>query len=262
MGQPTALYQVSDLHFRYSERTALDGLSLQLEKGCFYGLLGPNGCGKTTFVDLLARLKNPDSGYIEFQGRNLSTISRRELAREIALVPQDFYINFPFTAREVIMMGRYPHMPRFASPSAEDIRAVESVMDRTDTGVLAEYPVTTLSGGERQRVVFARALAQGAPVILLDEATSNLDIRHTLQLLNLTGRLVAEQQYTVLAVFQDINLAAMYCDELLLMSGGRIVDYGPVADVLTSRTLESVFGVKSRIRCDSDLGTLQVVYER
>lgn len=262
MGVDGSIYRVQGLGFRYPEKEVLRGLSFRLEKGRFYGLLGPNGCGKTTLIDLLARLRPSTEGRIEFLGRSLSDIPRRQLAREVALVPQDFYINFPFTAREIIMMGRYPHMPRFTPPSAADVEIVERVLDETGTRSLSEQRVTALSGGERQRVVFARALAQGAPVLLLDEATSNLDIRYAIHLLNLTVQQVRERQHTVMAVFQDINLAAMYCDALFFMSRGRIVEAGSVGDVLTADTIGRVFGVDCRVQQDNGTGNLQVIYRR
>jgi iron complex transport system ATP-binding protein len=262
MAGEAALFRTEGLEFRYGTRPVLADLSLELGVGRFHGLLGPNGCGKTTLVDLLAGLKLPQAGRITFQGRDLAARSRRALAREIALVPQDFSVNFAFTARETIMMGRYPHMPRFTPPSAADHRTVESVMDQTDTRRLAEQPVTSLSGGERQRVVFARALAQSTPVLFLDEATSNLDIRHALDLLNLTTERVRRQGHTVLAVFQDINLAAMYCDELLFLKDGRLAAQGTPAEVLTAETLAAVFGVSARVSRDPDGGTLQVSYRR
>jgi iron complex transport system ATP-binding protein len=240
----------------------IEDLSVRLESGRFYGLLGPNGCGKTTLVDLLVRLRHPSGGSVRFRGKPLAGIPRRQLARQMALVPQDFQINFPFTAREVILMGRYPHMPRFSPPSPEDLEVVETVMDQTDTTYLADQCVTTLSGGERQRVVFARALAQQSPVLLLDESTSNLDIRHALHLLELTEAKVRNDGATVLAVFQDIHLAALFCEEMFFMKDGRVVAAGPTPEVLTPRTLKAVYGVASRIRKDPETGDLHVAFRR
>lgn len=262
MGANGDLFRVEGLHFAYGAHPVLKDLSLGLGSGRFYGILGPNGCGKTTLVDLLAGLKTPGAGRILFRGRSLAGRSRRSLAREMALVPQDFNVTFPFTAREVILMGRYPHMPRFRPPSPADWAAVEAVMEQTDTQRLAHQPVTALSGGERQRVVFARALAQQTPVLLLDEATSNLDIRHALDLLDLTLRRVRQRGDTVLAVFQDVNLAAMYCDEMLFLKDGELAGQGPPAAVLSAATLGKVYGVAAQVRPDPENGTLQVTYRR
>lgn len=256
------LFDVADLHFRYPRGPVLSGVSFTLQAGCFYGLLGPNGCGKTTLLDLMAGLKQPARGTILFRGRTLGAYTRRELAREIALVPQNFYINFPFTVQDVVMMGRYPHLKRFARPGTTDYDHVRDALEAADTARLARLPVTALSGGERQRVVFARALAQNAGMLMLDEATSNLDIRHTLGLLSRTRERVRQGRQTVLAVFQDVNLAALYCDELLFLQAGRLIVQGPTADVLRADTLETVYGVGGRIRPHAEYGLPQVDFRR
>jgi iron complex transport system ATP-binding protein len=158
-------FEFSHISFNYVDRKVIDDISLSLAPGKFYGIVGPNGSGKTTLLDLLARHRQPDAGDIYYRGRALSSFSKKELSREIALVPQNFYINFPFTVKEIVMMGRYPHIPRFAAPSAQDLDTLHKVMQETDTGKFADRYITELSGGERQRVVFARALAQDTPVL-------------------------------------------------------------------------------------------------
>ena len=256
------IFEIEDLHFGYPHHPVLEGLSLTLPAGRFYGLLGPNGCGKTTLIDLLTGLRRPRRGRIVFKGRELASYPRRVLAREIALVPQNFYVNFPFAVQDVVMMGRYPHLRRFAPPGAEDLRLAAKAMAATDTARLARQPVTALSGGERQRVIFARALAQDAGVLMLDEATASLDIRHTLDLLRLTRQRVQTRQQTVIAVFQDINLAAMYCDELLFVKDGGIAVQGPTAEVMRTDTLQSIYGVEAHIRPHSAYGLPQVDFIR
>ncbi len=262
MNTVSPLFEIRDLYFSYPRCRVLEGVSLRLETGRFYGLLGPNGCGKTTLLDLMAGLKRPKNGEIVFQGRPLGAYRRREVARQIALVPQNFYVNFPFAVQDVIMMGRYPHLKRFAHPGAEDHRRVMAAMAATDTRRFARQPVTALSGGERQRVVFARALAQDTDVLLLDEATANLDIRHTLDLLNRVRDNVREGRQSVIAVFQDVNLAAMYGDELLFIKDGRIAEQGPTADVMRAETLRTIYGVEGHIRPHADDGRPQVDFRR
>ncbi len=262
MNADTDQFAIEDLHFGYSQRQVLRGLALVLAPGRFYGLLGPNGCGKTTLLDLMAGLRRPARGAITFKGRALASYPRRALAREMALVPQNFYVNFPFAVQDVIMMGRYPHLKRFAHPGAEDHRRVMAAMTATDTRRFARQPVTALSGGERQRVVFARALAQDTGVLLLDEATANLDIRHTLELLNQVRDNVRERRQSVIAVFQDVNLAAMYCDELLFIKDGRIAEQGPTAEVLRAETLRAIYGVEGHIRPHAANGRPQVDFRR
>ena len=253
-------FEVEGLAFGYDTAPVLRGLDFALSPGRFYGLIGPNGCGKSTLIDLLAGHRPPRAGRIRYRGRPLAAHSRRQLAREIALVPQDFYINFPFRAEEVVMMGRYPHMPRFGSPSPGDRRAVAEAMARTDTARLAGRYVTELSGGERQRVVIARAVAQDTPFLFLDEATSNLDINHSLAMLGLLRDGVRRAGRGVLAVFQDLNLAALFCDRLLLLKEGRLLDQGSLADVLTPDNLRRVFGVAARVAHDAFAGAPQVVF--
>ena len=239
--------EIEGVHFAYADRPVLRDVSATLPEGRFYGILGPNGSGKTTLLDLMAGLSAPDAGVIRYKGQPLRAYSRKAVSREMALVPQNFYINFPFTAKAAVMMGRYPHIPRFQSPSAEDLEIVETVMERTGTDRLADRYVSELSGGERQRVVFARALAQDTPVLILDEATSNLDVRHGFQLLNLAAERVREEGRTVIAVFQDINLAALYCDHLIFLRDGRILVDGPADEALTPETVAAVFDVPARV---------------
>jgi cobalamin transport system ATP-binding protein len=253
-------FALTDVTFSYDQKHAVDGISLDLAPGRFYGIIGPNGSGKTTLVDLLTGLRRPSSGSLAYQGKDLATLSKTALAREIALVPQNFYINFPFTAEEIVMMGRYPHMPRFSRPSAVDRRQVGSVMAATGTDEFRGRFITQLSGGERQRVVFARALVQDTPVLILDEGTSNLDVRHAIDLLNLAAAGVREQGRTVIAVLQDINLAAAYCDVLLFLKHGRIAAFGDAETVLTAETIRSVFEVDAKIYFDPFAGSNRVVF--
>jgi len=256
------LYDIRDLGFSYADKSVLHEFSLTLNAGVFYGVLGPNGCGKSTLIDLMIGHRHPDAGHIRYKGADLSTCTRKTLSREIALVPQNFYINFPFTAREVIMMGRYPHIARFSAPSQADHRILEKMMEKTQTLGFANRYITELSGGERQRVIFARALAQDADVLLLDEATSNMDICHTLTSLKIAAQGVVSRQKTVVSVMQDINLAALFCDELIFMKQGRVAAHGPVQTVLNREILGSVFQVESRVRFDPYAQALQVIYPK
>ena len=255
------LFEIQNINFAYGDKTIIDNLSLKIRPGKFYGIIGPNGCGKTTILDLLCRNKGPVSGRILYQGKSLAHYSRKQLALEIGLVPQDFNINFPFTVREIVMMGRYPHIPRFSSPSAEDRRMVESTMVKADVMDFKYRPVTALSGGERQRVVIARALAQNPEVLLLDEATSNLDIGHSLKLMSVAAEKVAKKAQTVVAVMQDINLAALFCNYLIFMKHGRIVTHGVTETVLTPDTIRDVFDVESQVFEDAFSGCRHVVFK-
>jgi iron complex transport system ATP-binding protein len=255
-------FEMQDVGFSFDGKRVIDDVSLALRPGRFYGVVGPNGCGKTTMVDLLCRFRAPQQGRIAYSGKRLSAYSKRQLAREIALVPQNFYINFPFRVRDVVMMGRYPYIPRFGRPSGRDAGIVAEVMEAADVAGLAERLITELSGGERQRVVFARALAQDTPVLILDEATSNLDVGHAIRLLGLAARRVRSESRTVLGVFQDINQAAAYCDYLVFMSRGKIAAQGEARDVLNPDTVRTVFEVEAKVYHDDYSDALHVVYKK
>ena len=253
-------YRLEKVRFAYPDRPIFDGLELELQAGRFHGIIGPNGCGKSTLLDLLGGLKRPGRGKISWASEDLATCAPKALARKIAVVPQDFHIDFPFTAGEVVTMGRYPHLARFEPPTAADRETVAAVMACTDTTAFTERRITELSGGERQRVIFARALAQETEVLLLDEATSALDINHSLRLLTIAARGVAAKGLTVIAVFQDVNLAAQFCQRLIFLKGGGIVAQGRTETVLTSATLGTTFGIDAHIRQDDFVGARQVAY--
>ena len=256
------LFELNHIRLQYAERSVIDDISLSLEPGKFYGIIGPNGSGKTTLLDLLTRHRVPDGGDVRYNGAALASFSKKELSRQIALVPQNFYINFPFTVKEIVMMGRYPHISRFAAPAATDLDILDDVMQLTEINKFANRYITELSGGERQRVVFARALAQDTPVLILDEATSNLDINFSINLLNVAEQKVRQSNHTVVAVMQDINLAASYCDDLIFMSGGKIAAHGPTRTVLTPETLKTVFNIEAKVYRESYSESLQVVFKK
>ena len=255
-------FELNHISFKYADRKVIDDVTIALAPGKFYGIIGPNGSGKTTMLDLLARHRLPDEGEIFYQGKALSSFSKKELSRKIALVPQNFYINFPFTVEEIVMMGRYPHIPRFAAPSSDDLNILQNIMKLTEINEFANRYITELSGGERQRVIFARALAQDTPVLILDEATSNLDINFSINLLNIAAQRVKANEDTVVAVMQDINLAAGYCDYLIFMSGGKIAAHGATPTVLNSETLRRVFKIEAKVYQEPYSGSLQVVFRK
>jgi len=251
-------WQFSNIVFRHGERETIRGMNGEFAAGLFHGIIGPNGSGKTTLLDLLAGFTTPDCGRIAFAGRRLSDYGRRELAKEIALVPQEISIGFGFSVYECVMMGRHPHIGAFSRPNVRDTEMVGRALAAMDLEELAARPVTALSGGEKQRVAVARALAQDTPALLLDEPTSSLDIRHTIAIMR-HCRHLADNGRTVVAVFHDLNLACAFCDRITVLDKGRIAAGGPPEKTVTPELLAEVFGVRARIRLSG--GRPQIIFE-
>lgn len=241
------------INIRYAPDSppVLTQFSLDVRPGVFLGIVGPNGSGKSTLVRALSRALRPASGAVLLDGRDLyAGLSAREAARAIGVVPQETAVSLDFTVREVVRMGRAPHLPRrpFASETAQDERIVDGAMRDARVESLADRAVPTLSGGERQRVLFARALAQQPDVILLDEPTAHLDLRHQTEALTLARALAHGGGKAVLAVLHDVNLASAYCDELVLLDAGRIVAQGTPEEVVTAENLQEVYGARVWVR--------------
>ena len=224
----------------------LEDVSVEVQAGKVTALFGPNGCGKSTLLRCLNASLRPQKGRVMVDGRDAAGMTPRQLARQMAVVPQDTAIDVPFTASQMVMLGRYAHWGLWGQESPEDRRIVVESLTRAGVPDLADRPFAELSGGERQRVIIARALAQQGQVLLLDEPTSHLDISHQLDLYRLIRDLAAEGQ-AVLMVCHDIFLAPMFVNTAILMSGGRIRSGGPVAKVLTRPNLASAYGVETTI---------------
>ena len=252
------LFAIEDISFSYNNSPVLHDISLSLEKGKFYGIVGPNGCGKTTFLDLLIGNRKPDRGEIVFMGRKINEYPRKRLAHLIGLVPQEFSTGFEYTVEEIVLMGRHPYIPRFGSPSAEDWNHVKNAMKTIGILDARNRQFTELSGGQKQRAVVARAFAQNTPVLLFDEATASLDIQYTLQIFNVAKKLVKTEKRTIIAVIHDLNLAAGYCDEILFMREGRIQHFGATRQVMSSENILDVFGVHANVSGRQQGGNLQI----
>ena len=242
----------------YGTVPVLSEIDLEVERGTFVGLIGPNGAGKTTLLDVLRGVHEPDRGRVQIAGESIRDLSARRAGQLVASVPQSTALSFEFTVRQVVEMGRTPHLGRLEGLGPDDREAVQSAMDRTEVAQFADRPVTDVSGGERQRVLLARALAQDTPVLVLDEPTASLDVDHAVRTLELVRDLLSDGR-TVVAAIHDLNLAARYCDELVLLAGGAVRAAGPPAEVLTSATLEHAFGgqplVTSQPTADAPLVT-------
>jgi len=239
--------QAQGVDFSYYDGLVLQGVSLKLRRGDLVGLIGPNGAGKTTLLRVLSGLLKPRRGLVYLDSREIGQLSRRQIARRVAVVPQDLIIPFAFTAYGMVMLGRTPYVPPLLSAGPRDRQVVMEKMELTDTLALAERPFNELSGGEQRRVVIAMALAQEPEILLLDEPTLHLDIKHQIEILELAKRLNRAGSLTVLATMHDLNLAALYFDRLLMLNGGKIVAEGLPAEVLREESIRRVFGAQVRV---------------
>ncbi len=239
----TPAFEARGVVFRYAgaRRPALDGVDVVVPEGSLYAVLGPNGSGKSTLLRVLLGALVPQAGEVRYAGRALGDWRRRELAARVGVVPQGEEQAFPTTVRELVALGRYPHLGPLARERASDRRAVEEAMLRCDVAELAERSVASLSGGERQRTRIARALAQEPRTLVLDEPTASLDIRHEMEILELASALAAGG-VTVVLVTHAVNLAARYAARLLLLDRGRPAAEGPPRQVITRERIEAVYG--------------------
>jgi len=247
--------------FAYDRRAGLvlDGVSLSIERGVIVGLLGPNGSGKTTMLRLLSGTLKPASGRVTLDGADVGALSRRNLARRIAVVPQETHSAFDFTALEIVLMGRYPHLGAFELEGATDLGIARDALAATGTSGLEARRFATLSGGEKQRVVIAGALAQASDVLLLDEPTASLDPGFQLEIAALLARLNRERGVTMAVSTHDLNLAATLCSSLVLLKGGRTIAAGPTRSVLTRDNIRSLYGLDADVADHPRAGHLIVV---
>ncbi|HLZ46716.1 MAG TPA: ABC transporter ATP-binding protein [Gemmatimonadales bacterium] len=237
------MLQLDDVTFRYprASRNALSGVSLDVGHGQFHAVLGPNGSGKTTLVRVALGAVAPLVGRADVDGRAAVSWSKQELARRIGVVPQREDNLFPQRVRETVLLGRYPHLSLWGRERSEDRDAVDRALAACDVAHLADRWVWTLSGGEYQRVRVARALAQAPQLLVLDEPSMSLDLRHAMELFELVRGLVAQQGLGVLMITHDLNLAARFADAVLLLENGRAIAAGAPVDVLTQETVAAVF---------------------
>lgn len=258
------MLRAADVAYGYPDRRGpgapvVRGVSMTVERGSLTGLLGPNGCGKTTLLKLLAGILTPDAGTVSFEDRPLAALTRREVARRVAIVPQETHPAFDYTVLEMVLMGRHPHMRLFQLEGPADVAIARQALEATGTAHLAGRQFMTLSGGEKQRVVIAGALAQSPDVLLLDEPTASLDLHFQLEIAALLARLNREQAVTMVLATHDLNLAASLCRSLVLLRGGEVLAHGATADVLTAGAVRALYGVEADVRFHEGAGHLTVV---
>jgi cobalamin transport system ATP-binding protein len=243
----------------YGTRPVIHDLSLEATPGQITGLIGPNGSGKTTIVRVASRGLRPTQGKVRVQGRDPYALSSREAARLVAVVPQELTPAFEYSVLEIVLMGRSPYHSSWGGGGADDWAHARRAMGAANVQHLAERGMGELSGGERQRTILAQALAQDAPVLLLDEPTTHLDVRHVVEILTVVRGLARKDGRAVLAIFHDLNLASAYCDRIYVLSEGTVVAAGPPAEVITHGLVRDVFGVETEVTPSGATGRPAVV---
>jgi len=242
------LLNVDGVECRYGSIKVLEDVNLRVEGGDFVGILGPNGSGKTTLLKSISRILKPHKGTILLNEADIYSLKSVDVAKQMAVVPQDTSIGFNFAALDIVLMGRNPHMKRFQMESETDMAVARKVMNLTNIWHLAERPINELSGGEKQRVIIARALAQEPKILLLDEPLTHLDIINQLEIMDLVKELCVKEKLIVLAVFHDFNLAARYCNSAIMLKNNRVFAAGSLTDVLTSENIKNVFHVDAIVK--------------
>ncbi len=250
-------FSAKDVSVRIAGNTIVDEVSFAGRRGEVMGIIGPNGAGKTTILKVLAGLHRPSEGSVTIGGARIDRMPASTRSRRIAYVPQSTGAH-PFTALEMVLMGRYPHLRRFQIEAEDDADIAITAMKRMQVEQFQDRRVDTLSGGERQRVLLARALAQQSDVLFVDEPISSLDIKHQLMSLQVLRDEAQKRDVAVCAVLHDLNMAARYCDQLVMMSNGRVVADGEPKKVITEESVHNVFGVHARVYVDSATDTLKV----
>lgn len=238
------MIKLKQINFSYDDAPVMRGLSLDIPAGSWLGLIGPNGIGKTTLLKLISGSLEANSGEIKIDGKDVISYSRREMARLLAVVPQAAGFAFSFSAIEVVLMGRSPYLKQFGFETAKDIEIAKDAMEKTDTWQFRDRPIDELSSGERQRVLIARALAEEPKILLLDEPTTFLDIKHQMDIMEIIAGLNRERGMTIVSAIHDINLAISYCSKIALLYDGSIYKLGTPEDVVTYANLKETFGAE------------------
>ncbi|HEX7794637.1 MAG TPA: ABC transporter ATP-binding protein [Vicinamibacterales bacterium] len=258
------MLKATDVSFSYDggrrgARRVIDRVSFDVERGTIVGLLGPNGSGKTTLVRILAGMLHPDSGQVLLEGASVIDMSRRDLARRVALVPQETHTTFDFSVIDMVLMGRYPHLGPFELERPADLDIAREALEATGTADLESRSFRTLSGGEKQRVIIAAALAQASDLLLLDEPTTALDVGYQFEVAMLLKRLNTDHGTTMIVSTHDLNLAASLCERVVLLKSGSVIAHGPTAETLTAENIRLLYNVEADVQFHARAGHLTVV---
>ncbi|MDP8220866.1 MAG: ABC transporter ATP-binding protein [Candidatus Stygibacter frigidus] len=254
------MIKIDKLSAGYHQRKVLHEVNLTFESGSFTALLGPNGAGKTTLLKCLSGFLKPVKGSIQVKGKNLNEYSSRELAHQIALIPQNFQLQFEYQVRELVLMGRFPYLGYLGSYTKEDQEIVTGILEDLDLLEFADKNFSELSGGEQQRVAIARALVQKTPILLLDEAFASLDVNHAIGIMQLLAEINQKHDKTIILVSHNINLAVEYCSKVILMKQGKIIGQGKPAEVITEEVLAEVYEHNIHVITNPVSGQPNLVY--
>ncbi|RLF72599.1 MAG: ABC transporter [Thermoplasmata archaeon] len=250
---------INGITFFYDSVKALDDITFEVNEGEVLGVIGPNGSGKTTLLRCINMALKPKVGTVFIDGENILELDRKDIAKKIAVVPQNSTIRFPFTLFDIVLMGRTPHLGRLDRETPEDIEIAKKAMKITKTLHLADRLIDEVSGGERQRVIIARALTQEPKILLLDEPTLHLDINHQLEILELIKKLARKNKLIVILTSHDLNLASRYCDRLVLLNTGRIYSIGKPQNVLTRDNIKEVYNIEVEINYNKRTKSLNII---
>ena len=254
-----SLLKVSDLEAGYNQKEVLREINFSVNEGDFLGIIGPNSSGKSTLLRCLSRVLPPFKGEVLLNGEDIYKLKAKEVAKSIAMVPQDTVVSFAFSVEEIVLMGRTPYLSHFGQERKRDFLIARASLRQTNSLHLSSRLINELSAGERQKVIIAKALSQEPEVLFLDEPTSHLDINHQIEVFDLLKKLNKEEGLTVVAVSHDLNLAALYCEELILLKEGGVFASGRVEKVLTKENIRKVYNCEVEMSPHQRAGVPQVV---
>jgi len=254
------MIEIKKISLSYQEKKVIQNLSLDFAKGEFCALLGPNGAGKSTLLKALIGFHPVNEGKITIGNRELKHWQKAELAKQIAIIPQDFQLQFDYTVKELVLMGRFPYLGYWQNYSQQDKKVVDKVLQKLDLIRLQDELYSQLSGGERRRVSIARALVQETDILLMDEAFANLDINHQLEIMRLLSQINQEQNKLIILVSHNINLAAEYCKRIVMMKEGKLIADGTPEDVITNQTIRDLYEIDLTVIKNPVTGQPNLIY--
>ena len=248
--------KVSDLTWSVGDKEIVSNVSLEINKGEFIGLIGPNGCGKSTLLKNIYRVLTPDAGTILLDDENIGGMGSKELARKMSVMIQENTVEFDMNVLDMVMLGRYAHKKMLGSMSKEDFEIARAALKEVGMADYEERTYLSLSGGEKQRILIARVLAQKADFIILDEPTNHLDIQYQFQIMDI----LKAQNVTVFSSIHDLNIAAYYCDRIIVMKKGKIIHFGTPEEILTPEILDELYHIRSEVKDNTITGKKQIYY--